>query len=126
MSSKLDHYQITDRDINLIVEMWKHFHPKDEPEILTGCMMKLNNKSEDVSVYQMLHVLASLTFNLYWHDRFYVQGFVLRTRKPVEMLYDHFLNKIKSPQEVKVIKNKFEEVEEEQEKVPKKKTSRKK
>jgi hypothetical protein len=103
------HYEIDDGSIEKLLEIWKYYFPKDDPDFSDKNKIFLNKKYSEVNAYQIMFVLAGKVLNMYWLDRFYTQGFHLRTREPIDILYDKFL-KIKNPEE-KIKKELFSEIE---------------
>src|SRR6185312_3530223 len=109
--------------VEKLLEMWKHFYPKDEPTYTDPNKIYLNKKYTEVTSYQLLFVLAEKIFNKYWLDRFYIQGFELRSIEFMDLLSKKFIEK-KDPNPV-AKKELFSDIEEESEK-PKKERATKK
>ena len=117
------HYSIDQGSVEKLLEMWKHFYPKDEPTYTDPNKIYLNKKYTEVTSYQLLFVLAEKIFNKYWLDRFYIQGFELRSIEFMDLLSKKFIEK-KDPNPV-AKKELFSDIEEESEK-PKKERATKK
>jgi hypothetical protein len=93
------HCEIDEADTELLIEMWKHFHPKDDPQPIDKYRVFLNKKYPEVSPYQLAFAVAPMALNGYWHDRFYVMGWLLKVADPIQLMYKHFCAKFKAEPE---------------------------
>lgn len=84
------HYSISSDQVEKLLIIWNHYYPKDEPTFTDINKIYLNKKYPEVSPYQLLFVLADKVFKKYWLDRFYIQGFQLRSVEFVDLLYNKF------------------------------------
>lgn len=85
------HYSIDEGNVEKLIEMWKHFNPKDEPDYTDHNKIFLNKKYPNVNPYQLLFVLAEKILKRYWLSRFYIQGFELRSIEFIDLLYEKYL-----------------------------------
>lgn len=118
------HFLIDEGSIEKLIEIWTFFNPNDTPYPLTKNTVCLNNKYNDITGEQLLHYLKFKVFeNLYWLDRFHVKCFTLKMEKPIDFIYNHFVTKVKSPEDTPK-KSTFEGIENVEEKPKKERKSK--
>jgi hypothetical protein len=121
------HFEIDATKVERLIEMWKFFHPKDEPQPLTPHSLYVNDKYPDVSTHQFMEVLKYKVYDesVVRIDRWQVRAMNIRTEDPVDLMYERFIE-VKSGGVDKPKKKAVDEIEEEEASAPAKDKKEKK
>ncbi len=85
-------YVFNELEIEKVIEIWKHFFPKDNPEPTKDGKILISKKYDPVDPLIMAMNLAyPVMKTCAWVSRFYNSTMHVRTQKPMDFLYDKFM-----------------------------------
>lgn len=112
-------YSFDQGEVEKMIEIWRHFNPKEEPYPLNSDRIFMNKKNANVGHYDLLFNLCYLVFDNHVKvDRFYRVCLHFRMERPIDYMYRYFMERHKVKQET-VVEEPSEEIKE-----PKKRTKK--
>ena len=128
MTSNVDrykHFEIGATEQERLVEMWKYFNPKDDPQPLNEYAIYISEKKLCVANHVFMEVLKYQVFDerCVKIDRWQVMSQNILTARPVDLLYQAFidLKSAKEPRPKKTLDELAAEETDKKEKKPRKK-----
>ncbi len=90
-------YDIDQGDQEKLIEMWKHFNPKDEIEPVDAHQITIKRRKEKSEVITNYALMFNLMYPVFLRlapvDVFYRTCLHLRMQKPVDYMHKHFISK---------------------------------
>ena len=97
-------YSLDQGDIERMIEMWKHFYPKDEPYPINQDTIFLNKKYSKINNYELFFNIVGIVLKETAPiDSFYRRCIQVRLENPIDYLYSKFINKYKKKEEPVII-----------------------
>lgn len=104
-----NHYIFDESEIEKVIEIWKHFYPKDNPEPTKDGKILISKKYDPVDPLIMAcNLLYPVMTTCAWVGRWYNCCLHTRTQKPMDFLYDKFMENCKGEKVEKVYEGDYE------------------
>lgn len=104
------HYTLDEGEVEKVIEIWKFFYPKDNPEPTKDGKIFISKKYEpQVPIIMLMNLAYPVLKTLAWVGKFYTCTLHLRTQKPMDFIYDKFMENCKGEKVEKVHEGDYEQ-----------------